>query len=247
MRRRDYYGILGVDRGATRDEIQDAFHALARKYHPDVNPDPRVVERFKDISAAYEVLSDPRQKAQYDRQTGASEQHTSQAHGYSGDTAWHQQTTYNRQAGAWWYSEEQRTSSHIPRDELPSITVLAKLIRLGAFLIVAILGISAIIDAMLVFVGTALGSWVTCLIAIPLLGSIVSLGIGLYLRERSKCPRCGKLWARQVLSKEKRDPLYKEVLLKGPPSVAYVRFRVHHRCKYCAYRWTSSQATLQVS
>jgi len=55
---RDYYGILGVARDASDDEIKRAYRKLARQYHPDVNPDPAAQEKFKEINAAYEVLSD---------------------------------------------------------------------------------------------------------------------------------------------------------------------------------------------
>ncbi|SCL61280.1 molecular chaperone DnaJ [Micromonospora yangpuensis] len=59
---RDYYGILGVDREASDDEIKRAYRKLARRFHPDVNPDPEAQEKFKDINAAYEVLSDDRKR-----------------------------------------------------------------------------------------------------------------------------------------------------------------------------------------
>jgi molecular chaperone DnaJ len=61
---KDYYGILGVPRDATADDIKRAYRKLARQYHPDVNPDPGAQERFKEINAAYEVLSDD-QKRQF--------------------------------------------------------------------------------------------------------------------------------------------------------------------------------------
>ncbi|MGE5828053.1 MAG: molecular chaperone DnaJ [Micromonosporaceae bacterium] len=59
---KDYYGILGVRRDASADDIKRAYRSLARKYHPDVNPDPAAQETFKEINAAYEVLTDPRKR-----------------------------------------------------------------------------------------------------------------------------------------------------------------------------------------
>lgn len=63
----DYYKLLGVDHNADTRGIQKAFHALAKKYHPDKNPNDQVAaERFKKISEAYITLSDPHKKSQYD-------------------------------------------------------------------------------------------------------------------------------------------------------------------------------------
>ncbi len=68
MAREDYYKVLGVERGANQDEIKKAYRRLARKYHPDVNPgDKSAEEKFKQISEAFEVLSDPKKREVYDR------------------------------------------------------------------------------------------------------------------------------------------------------------------------------------
>ena len=64
----DYYDILGVKKNASEKEIKSAFKKLARKYHPDVNPgDKSAEENFKRVSEAYDVLSDKKKRAQYDR------------------------------------------------------------------------------------------------------------------------------------------------------------------------------------
>ena len=66
--KRDYYEILGLQKGASEEEIKKAYKKLARKYHPDMNPgDKSAEEKFKEVNEANEVLSDPEKKARYDQ------------------------------------------------------------------------------------------------------------------------------------------------------------------------------------
>lgn len=67
MAKKDYYEILGVSKGAAEDEIKSAYRKLAKKYHPDLNPnDKEAAEKFKEVNEAYEVLSDPKKRQMYD-------------------------------------------------------------------------------------------------------------------------------------------------------------------------------------
>lgn len=67
MKYKDYYAILGVDRGASQDDIKKAYRKLARKYHPDVSKEPNAEEKFKEMAEAYETLKDPEKRAAYDQ------------------------------------------------------------------------------------------------------------------------------------------------------------------------------------
>ena len=68
MAKKDYYEVLGVEKNATEQDIKKAYRKLAMKYHPDRNKDNKEAEeKFKEVSEAYEVLSDSDKKAQYDQ------------------------------------------------------------------------------------------------------------------------------------------------------------------------------------
>jgi molecular chaperone DnaJ len=62
---KDYYNILGIEKGASKDEIKKAFHKLAHKYHPDKSGGDEA--KFKEVNEAYQVLSDDQKRAQYDQ------------------------------------------------------------------------------------------------------------------------------------------------------------------------------------
>lgn len=67
MEFKDYYKTLGVERGASKEEVQKAYRKLARKYHPDVSKEANAEDRFKEVSEAYEVLKDPDKRQKYDQ------------------------------------------------------------------------------------------------------------------------------------------------------------------------------------
>ena len=79
---KDYYERLGIQKNANKDEIKRAYKLLAKKYHPDVNKNAGAAEKFKEISEAYNVLSDDRKRANYDKYGTAEENATTQE-GYS--------------------------------------------------------------------------------------------------------------------------------------------------------------------
>ena len=68
MAKKDYYEVLGVDKGASDDEIKSAFRKAAKSCHPDLHPNDSDAEaRFKEVNEAYEVLSDKQKRAKYDQ------------------------------------------------------------------------------------------------------------------------------------------------------------------------------------
>lgn len=70
---KDPYGLLGVSRGATEEDVRKAYRRLAREYHPDANPgDIKAEERFKEIQQAYEILSNPNKRREYDQRSRPS-------------------------------------------------------------------------------------------------------------------------------------------------------------------------------
>lgn len=96
MEFKDYYQILGVDSEADTKTIKTAYRKLARKYHPDMNPEEGAEDRFKKAAEAYEVLKDPERRAQYDelRRYGGGA-----SSGFEPPPGWHSAGTYNDQAG----------------------------------------------------------------------------------------------------------------------------------------------------
>jgi molecular chaperone DnaJ len=78
--KRDYYEVLGVQKGANKDQIKDAYRKLALQYHPDRNKEPGAEDKFKEISEAYAVLSDDQKRAQYDQlgHAGFDQRYTSE-------------------------------------------------------------------------------------------------------------------------------------------------------------------------
>ncbi len=90
MEYKDYYRALGISKDASTEDIRKAYRKLARKYHPDVNPNNKEAEeRFKEINEAHEVLTDPEKRSKYD-QLGANWQRYQQAGGEPGGFDWSQ-------------------------------------------------------------------------------------------------------------------------------------------------------------
>ncbi len=103
MQYRDYYQTLGVSKTTSQDDIKKAYRNLARKYHPDVNPDdPNAEEKFKEINEAYQVLSDPEKREKFDR-FGSQWKQYQQTGGRSEDFDWSQWASQRQQRGSTQY------------------------------------------------------------------------------------------------------------------------------------------------
>jgi molecular chaperone DnaJ len=115
MAKRDYYEILGIPRGASQDEIKNAFRRLARQYHPDVSKEDNAEERFKEINEAYGILSDDDKRVAYDRFGHAGVQGTGGMHDYTVDFADIFEEIFGGFGGFGGFGRSAQRSRNVPR------------------------------------------------------------------------------------------------------------------------------------
>lgn len=102
----DYYNILGVNKGASQDDIKKAYKKLARKYHPDLNPnDPDAHRKFQEINEANEVLSDPEKRKKYD-QYGENWKHADQYEAQQQQYGQYQNGGFGGGGGSYWSASD---------------------------------------------------------------------------------------------------------------------------------------------
>lgn len=102
----DYYGILGINKGASQDDIKKAYKKLARKYHPDLNPnDPDAHRKFQEINEANEVLSDPEKRKKYD-QYGENWKHADQYEAQQQQYGQYQNAGFGGGGGSYWSASD---------------------------------------------------------------------------------------------------------------------------------------------
>lgn len=110
----DPYAVLGVPRGASRRQVADAYRRLAKRHHPDVNPDPAAVERMRRINAAWQTLSSPTRRADHDASTASS------GHWTSSRTTWRSESASTASWAAWRQRRSDRDPSPAWRTAGPS-------------------------------------------------------------------------------------------------------------------------------
>jgi curved DNA-binding protein CbpA len=131
---KDLYRLLGLSKEASQDEIQQAHRKLVRKYHPDTNPeDPQSGERFKEIQRAYEVLSNPEKRREYDDQFHTSSRETPDRSHARARVRSGEETSYT--------SGEQASNNRGPLFSLGYFLGIALVILMIALLIIYILGL----------------------------------------------------------------------------------------------------------
>lgn len=132
---KDLYKVLGLPREASQDDVQQAHRKLVRKYHPDANPeDHSAEERFKEIQQAYEVLSNPQKRREYDKRSHTASREDSRISGAGAGR--------RTGAGATYTSSEQVTRSGGLLFSLGYLLGIALVVLVIALLIVLVLGLA---------------------------------------------------------------------------------------------------------